>query len=144
MRVWCFVCTNCVPSSSLVLAHCFFCFFHMNKNVVGSLCLEMSLVYAYAINAFHVALSAYQFCVCMFCMVTLWNCLEAKPCYNESLALPFEIIFGMSQSLTSITQPTRINHIWRIIIRHSTLWPTTCWFIRDIWYMKTTNPNLSK
>ena len=58
--------TTYIPSSSLVLA----LFFHMNKNAVEfpSLCLGMSSVYAYVINAFLVALE----CVIILCMYVLY------------------------------------------------------------------------
>ena len=62
--------TTYIPSSSLVLAHLFFLFFHMNKNVVEfpSLCLGMSSVYASVINAFLVALE----CVIILRMCVLY------------------------------------------------------------------------
>ena len=87
-------------------------------------------------------LSVYQFCVCMFCIVALWNCFEVEPHCNELSVRPFELIFETSQSLALVGQPPRIGHVWRIIRGHSTFRPTTCWFIIHIWYMKMTNHNL--
>ena len=95
----------------------------MNKNAIGfsSLCLGMSSVYAFAINAFLVALKCISIFVCMFCIMALWNCLEAKPHCNELLAPPFEMDSGMSPSLALVGQLTRVAHMRRIIIGHSTL-----------------------
>ena len=51
----------------------------------------------------------------------LWDCFEDEPHCNELLALFFDMVFEMSQSSASIGQPTRIGHVWRIIIGHSIL-----------------------
>ena len=66
-------------------------------------------------------LSAYLFFIHLFCIVDFLNFFEAKPHCNELLALPCEIIFEINQSLAFVRQPTRIGHVWRIIIAHNTL-----------------------
>lgn len=40
---------------------------------------------------------------------------------NDLLALHFDSFFEMRQSLASFKQPTRSDHMWRIIIGHRTL-----------------------
>jgi hypothetical protein len=61
-------------------------------------------------------LSAYLFFVCLFCSVEFLNYFETTPHCNASLALHFEIVLEMSQSLASTRHPTRLGHVWRIII----------------------------
>ena len=46
---------------------------------------------------------------------------EAKPHCNDFLAMPFEMVFEMNQSLALVEQLARIGHMWGIIIGHSTL-----------------------
>ena len=63
---------------------------------------------------------------------------------NDLLALLFEMVFEMSQSLASVGQPTRIGHKWRIIVGHSTFLTIHMLIHNKQWYMKMTNPSLSK
>ena len=96
--------TNYIPSTSSVLAHLFFCFCHMDKNAVGfpSLCLGMSMVYANALNAHFVALE----CTSILWMYVLYcgfmKLLRGYIALQWLLAMPFEMVFEMSQSLASI------------------------------------------
>lgn len=68
-----------------------FCvFFCVNKNVVGfpSISLGMPWVDASLLIHSMMLLSMYQFCVCVSCIVALWNCFEAnRIAMNEWLCL---------------------------------------------------------
>lgn len=93
----------------------------------SSIKLEMSLVYGSSINALAIVLQCIfvvrarvrvRVCV-LYCGFMMF--FEGKPHSNELLALRFE----MSLALASVNQPTRIGHVWRIIIQDSTL-ATSC------------------
>jgi hypothetical protein len=116
---------------SSVLAHFFFVDFlwlwwkssHMIKYAVGSpsLCLGMSVVYPSTRNAFFflkcISISRIYVLFCGF-MKLLWGWTTLQ--WSISSAL-WDIVFEMSQSLALVGQPTRIGHVWRTTIRHSTL-----------------------
>jgi len=69
-----------------------------------------SSVYSFVIKVVYIVLECIFICVCLrFCVVDFLNCFEANSPCNELLALHFEMVFGMSQSLALVWQPTRIR-----------------------------------
>jgi hypothetical protein len=86
---------------------------------------HMSLVYAFVIKAIHVFpwVHMYFVCVCF----ALWVSKTAL-----QLIIDYAIWegFEVSHRLTFVKQPTRIEHMWRIITWHSTL-ATSCLLIYE-------------